>query len=343
MTLKSAGVGFIVWLALWLPIPFAARAPGLIDRLFLLAPLAIVPLGMRLQLLPRAVRVAQPVFAALVVVSFLSRTGIAAALLAVPWLLLGATCGVIGLLRLRRGGVRHVDELCLHAALVYWPVGCLWLVISRLGVNPLGFSDDIVLLTAVHFHFAGFAALTMLGMTGRFAQGLLFRVTAWGAITGIPSLALGITFSPSLECAAALLLASSLVSAAGLTVFVVLPRVTHRTARVMLAVSAASVVAAMLFAGIYALGKYNGRDWLDIPEMAAVHGVINAVGFSLCGLVGWNLVGEKRGQEGVKNSGRTTARSHSRLGKFFRNKELFPSHERKRVVLRSPIGCECLD
>jgi len=59
----------------------------------------------------------------------------------------------------------------------------------------------------------------------------------------------------------------------------------------MLAVSVASLVAAMVFAGIYALGKYNGRDWLDIPEMAAVHGVINALGFSLCGLGGWNLEG----------------------------------------------------
>jgi hypothetical protein len=289
-TRVSAGIGFVVWLALWLPIPFAARAPGLIDRLFLLAPLAIVPLGMRLQLLPRAAAVAQPGFAALVVVSFLIRTGVAAALLVVPWLLLSASCGVIGLLRLRRDGPRRMDELCLHAALIYWPVGCLWLVISRLGVNPLGFSDDIVLLTAVHFHYAGFAALTMLGMTGRHAEGMLYRATAWGAIAGIPTLALGITFSASLECAAALLLALSLVSAAGLTAFVVLPRVTHRTARVMLAVSVASLVAAMAFAGIYALGKYNGRDWIDIPEMAAMHGVINALGFSLCGLVGWNLV-----------------------------------------------------
>jgi len=120
VTLSGAGIGFIVWLAVWLPIPFAVRVPGLIDRLFLLAPLAIVPLGMRLQLLPRAVRVAQPVCAALVIVSFLSRTGIAAGLLTVPWLLLGATCAWIGLLRLLRGGVRRGDELCLHAALAYW-------------------------------------------------------------------------------------------------------------------------------------------------------------------------------------------------------------------------------
>ena len=180
-----SGIGIILWLVLWLPVPFAARAPGLIDRLFLLAPLAIVPLGMRLQLLPRAIGAPQPLCAALVVVSFFCHTGIAAGLLSVPWLLLGAACGLMGLFRLRRGGVRSVDELCMNAAIIYWPVGCLWLVISRLGMNPLEFSDDIVLLTAVHFHYAGFAALTILGMTGRFAGGVWYRATAWGAITGI--------------------------------------------------------------------------------------------------------------------------------------------------------------
>jgi len=292
VTRRIAGIGFIAWVALWLPIPFAARVPGLIDRLFLLAPLAIVPLGMRLQALSPRVRLAQPLCAALVVVSFLSRTGTSAALLAVPWLALGVMCALIGLARVLRGGLRHVELVCLNAALVFWPVGCVWLVISRLGVNPLGFSDDIVLLTAVHFHFAGFAALTILGMIGRFAEGMLYRLTAWGAITGIPFLALGITFSPSLECAAALLLAASLVSAAGITAFVVLPSVTERGAKVLLAVSAASVAAAMAFAGIYALGKYTGRDWLEIPAMARVHGAANALGFSLCGLVGWNVVGE---------------------------------------------------
>jgi hypothetical protein len=293
-----SGIGFIIWLALLLPVPFAPRAPGLIDRLFLLAPLAMVPLGMRLQILPRTVTMAQPACAALVVVSLFCRTGIAAGLLTVPWLLLGAACAVIGLLRLRRGGVRRVGELCMNVAIIYWPVGCLWLVISRLGMNPLEFSDDIVLLTAVHFHYAGFAALTILGMTGRFAGGVWYRATAWGAITGIPSLALGITFSPRLECAAALLLALSLVSAAGITAFVALPRVADRTARAMLAISSASVAAAMLLAGIYALGSYNGRDWLDIPEMAAMHGAINALGFSLCGLAGWNLAGAEAAHAG---------------------------------------------
>jgi hypothetical protein len=209
--------------------------------------------------------------------------------LTIPWVLLGAMCGLIGLIRLFPAGLRHVDELCLNAAFIYLPVGCVWLVISRLGENPRGFSDDIVLLTAVHFHFAGFAALIMMGMIGRFAAGMLYRVTAFGAITGMPFLALGITFSPTLECAAALFLAWSMLSAAGITLFVVLPRIVNRTARTLLAVSALSLVAAMVLAGIYALGKYTGGNWLEIPEMAVMHGFANALGFTFCGLVGWNL------------------------------------------------------
>jgi hypothetical protein len=285
----GAGIGFAVWLALWLPLGFTGRVPGLIDRLFLLAPLVILPLGFRLHGLNRVVMTAQPLCAALVALSFIHRTGVAAALLTVPWLLVGVACGLTGLADVLRRGLRPA-AVCFGAALMFLPVGCVWLGISRLGANPLGFSDDIVLLTAVHFHYAGFAALTMIGMAGRFTEGLLYRLTAWGAITGIPSLALGITFSPNLECAAALLLVSSLLSAAGITIWVVLPRAGNRAAQALLAVSAASLMGAMGLAAAYALGKYSGRNWLEIPEMAALHGTGNAFGFALCGLLGWNLI-----------------------------------------------------
>ena len=29
---------------------------------------------------------------------------------------------------------------------------------------------------------------------------------------------------------------------------------------------------------------------LDIPQMAMAHGIVNAFGFALCGLVGWSMV-----------------------------------------------------
>jgi hypothetical protein len=43
----------------------------------------------------------------------------------------------------------------------------------------------------------------------------------------------------------------------------------------------------MILAGIYEHGFYTGRTWIAIPTMAWSHGILNGVGFSLCGLLAW--------------------------------------------------------
>jgi hypothetical protein len=58
-------------------------------------------------------------------------------------------------------------------------------------------------------------------------------------------------------------------------------------ARLLLGVSALSAVVAMIYAGIYALADFLGVVWVAIPQMARTHGVLQAVGFSVCGLLGW--------------------------------------------------------
>lgn len=65
-----------------------------------------------------------------------------------------------------------------------------------------------------------------------------------------------------------------------------------------------------------------------------------AVDLSLLDGSAWRGRREMRVLEAVKKVGRTTARLHSRLGKFFCNKDLFPSRQRQRVVFRaSPRAC----
>jgi hypothetical protein len=49
----------------------------------------------------------------------------------------------------------------------------------------------------------------------------------------------------------------------------------------------------MVLSGAYAIADYLGSDVLIIPQMARTHGILNAVGFCLCGLLGW-LVEESR-------------------------------------------------
>ena len=46
----------------------------------------------------------------------------------------------------------------------------------------------------------------------------------------------------------------------------------------------------MALAGVYAYSIVFHKLIVDIPQMAMTHGVINAFGFALCGLVAWVLI-----------------------------------------------------
>jgi MFS family permease len=59
------------------------------------------------------------------------------------------------------------------------------------------------------------------------------------------------------------------------------------TARIMLQVAAGAICMGMVLSGAYAVADYMGSDALTIPEMARTHGILNAVGFCLAGLLGW--------------------------------------------------------
>jgi hypothetical protein len=185
--------------------------------------------------------------------------------------------------------------LALGTVTSFWlPAGA---TASRSGANPLGFGDLIVLLTAVHFHYAGFAAPILVGLTGRRlttssrSARRIFRLAAIGVIAGVPLVALGITFSRALEIGAALLLATSLLTLAALVVVVVVPRVRQRPAQILPTISAAASVVTILLAAAYAAGGLAGLR-ITIPQMVLAHGVVNAFGLVLCGLVGWTIAAE---------------------------------------------------
>ena len=43
----------------------------------------------------------------------------------------------------------------------------------------------------------------------------------------------------------------------------------------------------MVLSGAYAVADFMGSDALTIPQMARTHGILNAFGFCLLGLLGW--------------------------------------------------------
>jgi hypothetical protein len=159
----------------------------------------------------------------------------------------------------------------------------------------MGFGDTIVLLTAVHFHFAGFVAPVLAGLTGRrlgFSSAIskLFVLTVIGIVGGTPLVAAGITFSPSLALIGALVISSGLFLLALLVLGSVLRSVNSLLAQTLLVISSLSSICAMGLACMYAYSLVTGRAIIDIPQMALSHGILNSVGFALCGFLAWSIV-----------------------------------------------------
>lgn len=302
----SAVAGAAVWIGT-LVVRTGTDDAELIEKIFLLGVLVIVPLGLWLVATPSRTGVhslpyhfaviAQPVGAVSCLASFLFGRGLLAALLASIWLLVTMSIALFGLWRLLQRGVRPAEEFCIDAGLVYVAVGGVWFTMSRLGYQPLGFGDTIVLLTAVHFHFAGFAAPILSGMAGRKigASGprMLFRMAAVGVVCGTPLVAAGITFWPALALLGALIISLGLVLLAVLVVGWILRRIGSLTPKILLTVSSVSSSTAMLLACVYAYSIVAKKLIIDIPQMAITHGILNSFGFAVCGLLAWSIVQAK--------------------------------------------------
>lgn len=278
----SALLGGVAWIALAVLAPLEP-----ISVLFLLAPLVVAPLVLELAGLPRFLSMAQPFAAALAAASFLVSRGPAAGLLAAPWAGLMGLVALAAFVRLRRAFSAGLPDLLETLGLLPVALGGGMLVAARAGIDVGGFPPVIILLTAVHFHFTMFATPLLAARAARTRPWVLAAGALFLAAT--PLLAVGFIFSPRLQVTAAL--AVSLAAAAiGVGQ---LGTVRGRAARVLLIVSSGAVVVGMALAGVYALGEFLRTGWLSIPEMARSHGILNAFGFVLCGLLARTLEGRR--------------------------------------------------
>lgn len=256
-----------------------------LETLLLFAALALVPLALaalaradrrgRDPALHRAAAFAQPVAALLLLASFAQPPGRVAALLALPWLALTLVLALWGAQRFVQRGARPVEELAIDGGLVFVAVGGAWLVASRAGVAFLGFREPVVILTAIHFHVAAFAAPVLAGLVGRALARRAPRALAFAVaclLAGPPLLAVGIAASPLVEKAAALVMAAGVLVTAGL-----LLRLPRRRALGVAAALAPLVSMPLAVAYAWARG-------LDVATMARVHGALNAYLFAFAGL-----------------------------------------------------------
>src|ERR1035437_2122477 len=274
------------------------------DRVALLfAPLVIVPLGMELGRvrgggggLEERARRLQPAGAALVVVAMWLPPGRKAGLAALGWFLICALEAGVGFVEIVRvlwadaGGGGRATRFAMGIARVDLVVGGAWLVGSRWGVGPMGIQEPIGVVTGGHFHFAGFATAMIAAATIRFSEKrgehpCLKRLVLM--VVGLPIVvAAGFVISPVVKMVAALLFSAS-VAGLAIAVRACGTKAANTPAQILLQAAAGAVFGGMVLSGAYAVADYLGSGALTIPQMARTHGVLNAVGFCLSGLLGW--------------------------------------------------------
>lgn len=276
----AALVGAVGWLLM------APAFPHVV-RLFLLAPLVLVPLGLSLTATPtrrgdhaltyRLAVLFQPPAAALVVGSMLLSPGRLPGVLVVPWLATTVLIAAFGAWRLGERGLRPLPETAIDAGLLYVPVGAAWLFAHRFGLTVLGFEGAIALFTAVHFHYAGFVVPIVVGVGGRLLDGADRRRYTWlapVAILGPGLIAAGIAASPLLEVLAVVPYTISIV---GLVATIADGMDGRRVVVAGLAVAAVAVAGSMAFAFVYGVTAYVDAPFgLSDARMIALHGSLNA-------------------------------------------------------------------
>jgi len=316
-TMASAKLGAVAWAAIAV-LAFSRRVPiDIIELLFLLAPLVVIPLGLevldrradgvQMPTLGRVVRILQPFAAALAVASFWFPASIVAGTLSSAWLAVGVLTALMAILDLFRPGWQSLGRIAINISRLDLAIAGAWFVTSRLGIAPMGFQEPIVLLTGVHFHYSGFATALLAGMTlevcerrRKFCGIARWVVAAAGFVPFL--LAAGFVFSPALKLICGLILAITLLGFSLLQISQAGDFKSAR-ARVLLQIAAGLLIPGMLLVVIYALGEYTGKYWLVIPQMAHLHGPLNGLGFVLLSLVAWVIERSNQTREPLRSVG----------------------------------------
>lgn len=233
----------------------------------------------------------QPLAALLLLASVARPPSPSAMYLALPWLMVTMLLAMGGAARVCRRGLRPLPDLTCDAGLLFVPVGGVSLCLWRAGISPLGFDPVIVMLTAIHFHYAELILPLLAGWSGRAAPGRFANAVALGVLTGVPAVAAGIVatqlrFSPVLEVAAATWLPMWGMGTAVLKWIAFSRSGASLPARGLAGLSSLALVATMTLAVLYGWRSVHHWPWLDIPWMRAWHGTLNAIVACFCGVCG---------------------------------------------------------
>jgi hypothetical protein len=262
----------------------------------LIGAVAIVPLGLRLaggEVLRRAA-VWWPAPALLGALSLWLPRGPVAYTLAGCYAAAAVALAVVAPVRLARRRDISPPELAFLTALICPAIAAAALVAERAGYRLFGFDLEILALTVPHFHFAGFAAALIAGLAAHGAP--RSRLASAGALcvpAGTALVFAGYFLSDIYELAGAVVLTAGMWAVALVMWRHIRPGTKSPLTRGLLGVSAATLAATMVLAVSYAVGEAFDVPHLSLTWMAATHGIANAAGFAVCGLLAWRRIQEE--------------------------------------------------
>jgi hypothetical protein len=222
-------------------------------------------------------------------VAMLAAPGPVAVALAIPWQVLtglAALTAVIGLAR-DRSAWRPSPRLAVTVALGFLAFGAANATSFAAGFAPLGFAPTIVLLTAVHFHTAGFiltiaGTLAFVRRPSSVAGGGVSAVAVGSVVT-----AAGFVGVPIAAQAGAVTVAIGGLLIAWATILVARD-LRPTSARALTTIAGGALVVSMPLAIVWALAPAVGLV-LDLDLMVRTHGAINALVVAVPLSVGWAL------------------------------------------------------
>jgi hypothetical protein len=281
----QATLGFFLWLTVYFVTASGYQKADWHIRILELASLVWLPLGLALleeiQFISFSTFLKNSILAtAICLVVALECSFVNHAIFAFPYVVLTlilATAGIENwIVR-----PRSMSNTTLSVSLLMLPVASLWALSHCFDYQPLGFSSEIVTLTAVHFHFAGFLFIMACGLAASEHQTKLSEWACRLAIAAVPLTALGITITQLSNnyivetCAAVCVTLAGfccaisyiLASAKGLTL----------SSKIAGIAFGLVLIFSMSLAFLYAIRPYYTITWLNIPYMKAIHGTCNGI------------------------------------------------------------------
>lgn len=175
---------------------------------------------------------------------------------------------------------RRAPEIASLVACGFLAVGATFGLVDRLGIQPMGFSGTIVMLTAVHFHWAGFGLLAV--AAGLADRGPRLGPLALGLMAGIPLTAAGFMLGSSAVSAVGAAVTGG--SGIGIGLALLLDRSVAGARRWGTALAGLALLVGMPLGIAWSVALALGTTFLDLDVMVRTHGALNALAVTCAAL-----------------------------------------------------------